>query len=222
MQKFAVLPLIAAPFFLTGLGWWASIAKDNSGESFTFSGVVESREIRVGSRVGGRIQEVLVSEGDFVHAGQLLVQLDPYDLTAKRDEAQARVREAQAALLKLREGPRTEEVTQARAAADAARAELDRFQRGSRAEEIQRAEAELQAAIAELENASAAYVRFKSLVESGVVSRQAFEDVKARMERAEALRDAARKTADLLRQGPRSEDIQAAEKRYAEAAARRR
>jgi HlyD family secretion protein len=165
---------------------------------------------------------VLVNEGDFVHLGQLLVRLDAYDLAADRDEAAARAREALATLAKLQEGSRPEEVAQARAAADAARAELQRLRNGARPEEIGRAEAELQAATAEFENASTAYGRYRRLAESDDISMQAFDDVKARMQRAEALRNAARKDLNLLLQGSRPEDIKAAEGRYAEACARQR
>src|SRR5215831_7436154 len=108
MQRIVIVPLIAVPFLLAGLEWRVSLDR-NGAKKVTFSGVVESREIRIGSRVGGRIQEVLVNEGEFVHPGQLLVRLDAYDLAAGRDEAAARAREALATLAKLQEGSRPEE-----------------------------------------------------------------------------------------------------------------
>jgi HlyD family secretion protein len=221
MQRVVIVPLIAVPFLLAGIEWRVGL-EGNGAKTFTFSGVVESREIHIGSRVGGRIQELLVNEGDLVQPGQLLVRLDAYDLVAGRDEAAARAREALATLGKLQEGSRPEEVAQARAAADAARAELQRLRNGARPEEIGRAEAELQAATAEFANASTTYGRYRRLAETGAVSMQTFDDVTARMQRAEALRDAARKDLDLLLQGSRPEDIKAAEGRYAEACARQR
>ncbi|MCY2927381.1 MAG: biotin/lipoyl-binding protein, partial [Planctomycetota bacterium] len=42
------------------------------------SGFLEADEIRLGSRVGGRVQKIHVTEGDRVKAGALLVDLDPY------------------------------------------------------------------------------------------------------------------------------------------------
>jgi multidrug efflux pump subunit AcrA (membrane-fusion protein) len=39
------------------------------------SGTVEARNIRVGSKVGGRIDQVLVREGDRVRPGQVLVTI---------------------------------------------------------------------------------------------------------------------------------------------------
>jgi len=40
------------------------------------SGTVEARNIRVGSKVGGRIDQVLVREGDNVEPGQVLITFD--------------------------------------------------------------------------------------------------------------------------------------------------
>ena len=40
------------------------------------SGTVEARNIRVGSKVGGRIAQVLVREGDAVKPGQILLTFD--------------------------------------------------------------------------------------------------------------------------------------------------
>ena len=39
------------------------------------SGTVEARDIRVGSKVGGRIDKIVVREGDTVKAGQVLISL---------------------------------------------------------------------------------------------------------------------------------------------------
>ncbi len=44
------------------------------------SGVLEADEIRVGSRLGGRVAEVLVEEGEKVQIGDLLLRLEPFDL----------------------------------------------------------------------------------------------------------------------------------------------
>ena len=51
------------------------------------SGIIEADEVRLGSRVGGRVAKVLVEEGDAVELGALLLELEPYDLLER--EAQA-------------------------------------------------------------------------------------------------------------------------------------
>ncbi len=49
-------------------------------EPLKVSGFIEAHEIRLGSRIGGRVSAVLVAEGDEVKAGQVLVELEPFDL----------------------------------------------------------------------------------------------------------------------------------------------
>ena len=53
------------------------------------SGFIEADEIRLGSRVGGRVARVQVEEGQEVSEGQVLIDLEPYDLLARQHEAQA-------------------------------------------------------------------------------------------------------------------------------------
>ena len=53
------------------------------------SGFIEADEIRLGSRVGGRVREVLVAEGSTVEPGQTLIQLEPFDLLAEQQKAKA-------------------------------------------------------------------------------------------------------------------------------------
>ena len=51
------------------------------------SGFIEADEIRVGSRVGGRVAKVYVAEGQEVSAGQPLIELEPYDLLEREQQA---------------------------------------------------------------------------------------------------------------------------------------
>src|ERR1700693_4185547 len=53
------------------------------------SGTVEARYIRVGSKVGGRIDKVLVREGDSVKAGQVLLTFDDKELQAALGQSRA-------------------------------------------------------------------------------------------------------------------------------------
>jgi len=55
----------------------------------------------VGSRVGGRVLEVHVREGDNVVAGQPLVTLEKGDLPAQRLIAQGQLEQAQSVLQKV-------------------------------------------------------------------------------------------------------------------------
>ena len=71
----------------------------------------------------GRIAEILVDEGDAVHAGQLLARLDDRLPRARVAAAEAGLAQARARHLLARRGPRAEDVAAARADADAAAAD---------------------------------------------------------------------------------------------------
>src|SRR5690348_15104309 len=100
------------------------------------SGTVEARNIRVGSKVGGRIQQVLVREGDHVQPGQTLITFDEKELEASLAQARANAQKSQ-------RGFRPEEIQEARAAAAQAKADYDMHVSGYRKEDIASAQAEL-------------------------------------------------------------------------------
>lgn len=85
----------------------------------------------VGATIGGRVTEVVVSEGDIVAGGDILLQLDDRDaqVAVRRAEAgvrqaEAGVAQAEAALAQLTAGPREEDIAVALAQVAAARAAL--------------------------------------------------------------------------------------------------
>src|SRR5262245_642753 len=134
----------------TGAGgaYWFYV---NSPTELRLAGTVETQEVRLSSRVGGRIYKIAVREGETVREGQELVYLEAPELQARRDQLQAALDAAQAQLAKAESGPRPEEKTAARAAAKVAQAKLDRIRAGYRTEEVKMAYAEWQALVADLD-----------------------------------------------------------------------
>jgi multidrug resistance efflux pump len=118
------------------------------------SGVIEADEIRLGSRVGGRVHEVLVREGDLVHPEQVLVRLEEFDLRERLAEAQAVLAQRQAEYEKMMTGFRPEEVAEAEARYHQAEAVVDRMERPPRDEEVAASKAQVRLAEAQLEQAS--------------------------------------------------------------------
>src|SRR6476619_2550957 len=55
------------------------------------SGTIEVDEAHVGPRSGGRVEKILAWEGDRLHEGQVIVQLDASELRARRDLASAQI-----------------------------------------------------------------------------------------------------------------------------------
>jgi len=62
------------------------------------SGFVEADEIRVGSRVAGRVLKFLFEEGTGVRTGATLVELEPFDLLERKAEAQQFLAQTSAAM----------------------------------------------------------------------------------------------------------------------------
>ncbi len=88
----------------------------------------------------GRAIEVVVEEGDEVHAGQLLARLDSSDLELSVKQAEAAVRVSEASLTRARKGPRPEEIAAAEAAVLSAKANLEEIQKGPSARDKQLAQ----------------------------------------------------------------------------------
>jgi HlyD family secretion protein len=70
---------------------WQMLRPKGPGEGFVSSnGRIEATEIDVSTKFSGRVQDILVADGDFVTAGQTLAHMQVQTLEAQRDEAQAR------------------------------------------------------------------------------------------------------------------------------------
>jgi HlyD family secretion protein len=188
-------------------------------ESLHLPGVVETQEVRLGSKLGGRVESVSVAEGDVVEAGQILARFEAPELQAQKQQLQARLQVAEAELDRARNGPRSEEIAAARAAVEEARASLDRLKAGSRPEEIRRAKGDLDSAEVDRRLARQELDRVERLYPLAAVSRADYDSACAALGRAVGRVTAARAHLDLLKAGSRAEDIAeaAAQLRRAEA-----
>src|SRR5215475_13863293 len=173
------------------------------------SGTVEARNIRVGSKIGGRIDKVLVREGDHVQAGQLLITFDDKELLASLEQSRANA-------TKARRGYRAEEIAQARAAAEQAQAEYDLRRNGYRQEDIAAAEADLDRAAADETRTRLDFERYDALAKKDLVSKQQRDTAEANWKVAVAQRDNAQHKLDEFKRGYRPEEIASAQARYAQ------
>jgi membrane fusion protein YbhG len=216
LMKWASLSVLAAAavFYIGCANGGFGFSKE---EKLLFSGTIETREIRVGSKIGGRITDVLALEGQETQAGQPIVRFDIADVEARRLQAEARITQQQARLERLERGARPEEKAQAGAATETARANLEAVRNWPRPEEVEQARASLAAAEADLNNAEVAFQRVSKLYSTDDASKQEFDASKFRSDNARAKRDAEKKRLDLLLNGSRKEDIRAAEERFKQA-----
>ncbi len=172
------------------------------------SGFIEADEIRVGSRVGGRVAEVLVSEGEAVRSGQALMRLDPYDLQERLAEAKAQLAARTAVYEKLKAGLRPEEIAQAQAKVDGLTATVAKLVAGPRAEEIAAANSRLQLANAQLDRTNRSNDRLQGLYkrDPNSVSREDLDRAVEEMKVAEANVRVREEELQLLKHGTREEE----------------
>ncbi len=173
----------------------------------------------MGSRVGGRIKEVLAREGDRVEAKQALVLLEPGDLEAQRLEAKGLLAQVQAALNRAKAGSRPEEIEQAKARAATATAALEESRAGTRGEQVAQARARLVATQVAVDKVQLDADRTRQLVKSGAISQAEGDNAEAALRGAVAQRDALKQVLDELVNGVRHEEIAQAAARAKEAQA---
>ncbi|MHB0959921.1 MAG: HlyD family secretion protein [Pirellulaceae bacterium] len=171
------------------------------------SGFIEADEIRVGSRVGGRVAAVAVQEGQRVRKDQVMVELEPFDLRERLLQAEANLAAQQADLERLQYGYRTEEIAQAKARYDQLAAEQAKLKRGPRAQEIEVARAQLAVAKAQLVLAGQNHARVVGLVEKRAAAAEELDRAGEQLEAATATVALREQELDLQLVGTRQEDL---------------
>jgi RND family efflux transporter MFP subunit len=176
------------------------------------AGMVKPDEVKVIPKVGGELLQLLVEEGDTVHAGQVIAYLDSRSLDADLRQAQetataARARAEQVAT-DVRVAPTRAEtaVEEARAAAEQAQAQYKTALRGARAEEIDRAREAVEQAEQDVTEADANL----ATVTRGARPEE-IASAGSALDQASAQADSARANLDLLQAGPRPEEVSQAE-----------
>jgi HlyD family secretion protein len=155
--------------------------------------VIAHHKVQVGSKIAGRVSWIGVEKGDRVKRDQVVVRLEDREYRAQYD--------------------------QAKSAYDGAQARLQELERGSRPEEIDRAKADVERAQADVQTADAQLKRTQGLVREGVAPAQSLDDAKGRSDSARANVAALTKTYELIRLGPRQEQIDTARSEAARAKA---
>jgi membrane fusion protein (multidrug efflux system) len=127
-KKVIVLSIIAAVFVLAALAWLLLYIFVLSKRETTDDAYVQGDMVTISSRVAGTVIEVDAEETERVHAGQVLIKLDPVDanvslMNAEGQLAQA-VREAQAKMQQANQADAA--IPQRRAQYEQARDEYNR------------------------------------------------------------------------------------------------
>lgn len=202
------------------LGWlyW----QQHKPQSLVVSGFIEADLIRVGSRVGGRVAAVDVTEGQRVKTGTPLFQIDPFDLQEQLKQAEAELAASEADHARLMAGNRPQEIEQARAKHDRMAAVYEKLVAGPRPREVDIAREELNRAKAGLELAESEYERVESLRKQGTAPKIELDLAVRQLKAAKADTTAAQLRLALLEEGTRQEDLAEAKAALAEAEQARR
>ncbi len=147
-------------------------------------GEVDAKEIKVASKIPGRIAKILVKEGQAVKKGDTLILINSPEIRAKME--------------------------QARAAQKAAGAQRDKADKGARTQEVEAAFNMWQKAKAGSELATKTYQRVKNLYNDGVVPLQKLDEAEANMKASKTTEEAAKAQYQMAEEGARKEDKSAA------------
>lgn len=147
-------------------------------------GQAEATQVRISSKVPGRVASYRVDEGDKIQKGDTLAFLDTPDVYAKLQQAEA-----------------------ARVAAEA---QNTKAIKGARSQEVAGAYEMWQKAQAGMDIAKKSFERVQNLYEKGVMSAQKRDEAEANYKAMAATEKAAKSQYDMAKDGARVEDKQAA------------
>jgi HlyD family secretion protein len=158
------------------------------------SGHVEATDVRISTKIAGRLQTFGLQEGDKIQSGQELGRIDPTDLALALRQAHAERDQAAAELALRIAGPSREEIAQAAAQVAQVRADLAGAQK-------------------DLD-------RMQGLLDSGSGTTKSRDDAKTRRDVAAARLKGAEEALARLKAGSRREEIAASRARTAAVDAR--
>lgn len=158
-----ILVVLVALAGFGGYYAWSRAQTDTLPAGFAAgNGRIEATEIDIAALTGGRISEITAAEGDFVKAGDVLVQMDVVQLNAQKRQAEAQLRRAEISVEAA-----DAVVTQAEAQQRAAEAAVDQVQ-----------------AVADA--AAQRLVRSEQLAKTSAISQQVLDDSRAADRQAKA------------------------------------
>ena len=166
-------------------GTWLMLRPRAAPTALVLYGNIDIRSVDLAFNDAGRIARVLVEEGAPVRKGQPLATLDAARFGDAVHQAQGVLAAAEQQLAKLRAGSRPQEIAQARAAVAAARATRH--------------------------NAAISYERQRTLALAHLLPQQSADNALQTLQTARASLDNAQQALSLALQGPRREDIAAAQ-----------
>ncbi|MBN8725374.1 MAG: efflux RND transporter periplasmic adaptor subunit [Acidobacteria bacterium] len=216
-KKLVVIIILLISFGIVVTGMYTK--SESTKVELLLFGTIEAQEVQIGSKIGGRVIEVLAQEGQIVKKGTPLVRFDNDTLLAEKKQLQAKIDQAEAYLKKLENGYRTEEIAQAQATVNRELAQLEALKNGPRPQEISQLKEEIIGVKAELNHYKTSLARLEQLFKEGYVSKQSCDDMAAKVALSDSRYQSLQQKLALLEAGTRSEDIRVGQERYQQAIA---
>lgn len=224
MPSKKILLIIVIIIFAALGGWFLFLQNESlkNQNSLRASGNIEVTETAVSFKIAGLVERRFVREGQMVKAGEIIARLQSTELEREVALRRAEVAALKAALSELEAGSRQEEIAQAEANYQRIRARLQELLSGARPQEIASAEAEVEQAKAEVSRLREEERRQRVLYEKEIISQREYEMAQTAWQVALARLRQAEERLNLIKEGPRPEEIaqvraalQEAEERYA-------
>lgn len=201
-----IVALLLVVVGLLGAGAYFFWPFGQSEPELKLPGTVEIQEVRLSSKVGGRVDRVAVREGQLVEAKEPLIYLEVPELLAQRDQAQAKLDAAIANSERVYNGPRAEEREAAKRSMEAAKARLDRMEAGYRPEEVESMKEELRSLEVELEKAKRDVEREKKLLPTMASTTAQYDMAVTSVNRLSAMIRSMKAKTEMMASGYRKED----------------
>lgn len=176
-------------------------------EPLHVSGFVEAHEIRTGSRVGGRVHRIVVDEGQTVRAGEVMVELEPFQLRELLAQATAQLAQATATRDKVKTGFREEEIAQSKAHHDQLAANVELLVNGPRTEDISAAQSQFELAEAQFALAKLKHQRTEELFAKKTTTQEDMDQATTELRVARSTMESQREALAKLKNGTRPEEL---------------
>jgi len=190
-KKVIAVVLVVIAVVIISFWVWKYNNKNQKDNVLTLYGNVDIRQVSLAFEQSGRIEKLLIQEGDKVKAGQVLAALNTNALHIQAKQAQAQLKAQQEAIVKQDVGARPEEISQAKAQLASAQAELDKTNKN-----LQR----LQILV--------------SSTDGRAISQQELDYAKSNKDSAEAAVRERQANLELIIKGARQEDREATKAQY--------
>jgi membrane fusion protein (multidrug efflux system) len=187
-RRVILIAVVLALATAGGVYWFLHRNQETTDDAF-----IDGDIVPLSPRVAGTVAHIYIADNERVHAGELLVELDPSDYEVELEAAQAALAEAEA---RQRMAEADVGLTRASTAAEIARAES-----GLAAAQAALAEAEARAAAdrAEADRARADLPRYEAAARQGASSRQRLDQAAAAARTSEAMWKAAEQAVSAAR-----------------------